>query len=330
MLTTVGTANNDTLYCKPNSNSIGLAGNDTFYTIDTPYDIHDEFYTLYGGSGNDTYFVSETPTFILDTSGSQDLLSFDLPDTTSLYVVDGKHLLITDYDDDDHITDDWVGIADAFGNGKVEFIYSTDENRYYDFDQFWVQNQQNARYVSWSFFADQPWLNQAQAALQLETQNTSAEAVPVGFNEGYYDSLYDDISAAIDAQYILTGGAHYATTGKYEGRSPNIAYDQHFYLTNNPDVAAAVQQGVITGYDHFIYNGQYEGRQGSAAFNEQAYLQANQDVAVAVQQGWITGTQHFLLYGQYEGRSLGNVAPQSIDLVGVEIPAQDIVPQDIA
>ena len=132
-----------------------------------------------------------------------------------------------------------------------------------------------------------------------------AENTPFGFNEKFYDTKYADIANAIDSGVFLSGGVHYALYGLAEGRSPNAAYDQAYYLDSNPDVAEAVNAGIMTGYEHFVTYGQFEGRQGSAAFNADAYLAANPDVAEAVHAGYLaTAFQHYAAYGQYEDRPL--------------------------
>lgn len=85
-----------------------------------------------------------------------------------------------------------------------------------------------------------------------------------------------------------------------------LIFDESYYLANNPDVAAAVNNGIISsGLEHFEEFGLQEGRANiSALFNEQVYLANNSDVAVAVAAGFIeSGLQHFLEFGQQEGRA---------------------------
>jgi hypothetical protein len=86
--------------------------------------------------------------------------------------------------------------------------------------------------------------------------------------------------------------------------SQNSLFDEHYYLQQNPDVAAAVAAGTFaTGYDHFIKYGQYENRSPSPYWNEAYYLQQNPDVAAAIKAGTISsGFMHYYLYGQNENR----------------------------
>ena len=80
--------------------------------------------------------------------------------------------------------------------------------------------------------------------------------------------------------------------------------DEGYYLSQNPDIAAAIDNGQFSsGFDHFIQFGLAEGRNSNSLFNEQAYLVANSDVANAVDDGLIdSGLRHFLLFGHLEGR----------------------------
>jgi hypothetical protein len=83
--------------------------------------------------------------------------------------------------------------------------------------------------------------------------------------------------------------------GWHEGRNPDAYFDTNYYLSHNPDVAAA---GVnpLAQYDA---NGWHEGRNPSALFSTSGYLRAYPDVAAA-------GTDplvHFLQTGMAEGRA---------------------------
>lgn len=86
---------------------------------------------------------------------------------------------------------------------------------------------------------------------------------------------------------------------------PNSLFDERFYLSQNPDVAAAVGQGAFSnGFDHFQKFGQSERRNPSGLFSEDYYLAYNPDVAQAVaNNGFRNGLDHFILHGQAEGRT---------------------------
>ncbi|AFZ42321.1 hypothetical protein PCC7418_0072 [Halothece sp. PCC 7418] len=91
-------------------------------------------------------------------------------------------------------------------------------------------------------------------------------------------------------------------------------FDEDFYLTNNPDVEAAVEAGTLeSGFQHFLEFGLAFSeadalvRPPSEAltfFSEETYLAENPDVADAVANGdFVSGLEHFLAFGLNEGRS---------------------------
>jgi uncharacterized repeat protein (TIGR02059 family) len=85
-------------------------------------------------------------------------------------------------------------------------------------------------------------------------------------------------------------------------------FDEAWYLSGNPDVAAAVKAGgLASGLAHFLTHGAREGRAaapGADGWNEQAYLARNPDVAAAVTAGsHASGFEHFLQFGAQEGRA---------------------------
>lgn len=84
-------------------------------------------------------------------------------------------------------------------------------------------------------------------------------------------------------------------------------FDESFYLSNYPDVKAAVDAGSFTsGLEHFQKSGLAEGRVlVSALYDEEYYLQTNPDVAAGVDTGaFKSGLQHFIEHGEAEGRSM--------------------------
>mgnify|MGYP006266878981 CR=1 FL=1 len=82
-------------------------------------------------------------------------------------------------------------------------------------------------------------------------------------------------------------------------------FDESFYLSANPDIAAAVASGAFaSGLAHFQQFGLFEGRTAvSSLYSEALYLQAYPDVAAAVASGALaSGLQHFITAGEAEGR----------------------------
>jgi len=89
-----------------------------------------------------------------------------------------------------------------------------------------------------------------------------------------------------------------------------IAFDEQFYLSQNPDVAAAVSRGIFTsGAQHFEQFGRFEARDPSAFFDTSFYLSQYPDVAAA----GVNPFDHFLTFGAAEGRFTNEVALNLID-----------------
>jgi hypothetical protein len=88
----------------------------------------------------------------------------------------------------------------------------------------------------------------------------------------------------------------------------NSAFNEAWYLQQNPDVAAAVQSGAYPNAQaHYNQFGANEGRLPNQyvqnPFNAQWYLQQNPDVAQAIQAGQFgSAWDHFQQFGQSEGR----------------------------
>lgn len=104
----------------------------------------------------------------------------------------------------------------------------------------------------------------------------------------YYAKNPDVWAAHLDAE------AHYAQSGRAEGRAPNAFFDVAGYLAHNADVAAAGLDPLA----HYDAYGWREGRDPGPAFSTKGYLAANLDVAAA----GLDPLAHYLAYGQGEGR----------------------------
>jgi serralysin len=93
--------------------------------------------------------------------------------------------------------------------------------------------------------------------------------------------------------------------GVLPGTRPDVRddFDAGYYLTANPDVAAAVQAGAFSAREHFDLYGRAEGRSPLAFFDTEHYLAANPDVAAAVRLGLTTAFDHFMNNGWREGRN---------------------------
>lgn len=83
-------------------------------------------------------------------------------------------------------------------------------------------------------------------------------------------------------------------------------FDENFYRSSYPDVAAAIAAGVFgSGLEHFQTTGLQEGRVlVSPNYNEGTYLQRYPDVAAVVAAGgFSSGLSHYIQMGEAEGRS---------------------------
>ena len=88
-------------------------------------------------------------------------------------------------------------------------------------------------------------------------------------------------------------------------QAANAAVDAEWYLSQYPDVRAAVQNGQFkSAEEHYRTYGFKEKRlPARPKFDEEFYLRANPDVAAAVQNGQFkSGYEHYVTNGYREGR----------------------------
>lgn len=119
---------------------------------------------------------------------------------------------------------------------------------------------------------------------------------------------------------------HYIKFGKNEGRSAtgnatitngitiydgvdySDVYNFKYYLSANPDVAAAFGSDDIAVLKHFLDYGMSEGRVASESFNVEAYKNQNFDLRKAFRDNKKEYYLHFINNGKDEGRS-GEIQP---------------------
>lgn len=87
----------------------------------------------------------------------------------------------------------------------------------------------------------------------------------------------------------------YATSGWQKGLNPDTLFDTNYYLSHNPDVAAARMSPLL----HYEEYGWHEGRDPSAQFSTHKYLDAYADVKNA----GLDPLLHYVVFGQGEGRT---------------------------
>ena len=127
----------------------------------------------------------------------------------------------------------------------------------------------------------------------------------VAFSPEAYRAANADVSAAgVDplAQFLSDGAAQ----GRYAFADLNVntigLFDSAYYLSHNPDVAAAVPVGTAAAefaLTHFLTFGWTEGRDPDALFSTRYYLAQNPDVARA----GLDPLLHYEQYGWHEGRN---------------------------
>lgn len=122
---------------------------------------------------------------------------------------------------------------------------------------------------------------------------STAAADPL-INANYYDKQLGATLVPTGTAAQQQAASSYDLSGWQRGLNPDAFFDTKYYLSHNPDVAAA-------GYDpvkHYELYGWHEGRNPSAQFSTNKYLAAYSDVRAS----GINPLAHFLLYGQAEGR----------------------------
>lgn len=127
-------------------------------------------------------------------------------------------------------------------------------------------------------------------------------AIGHGDEIGAFDPHYYLLSNPDVAKIAVASGnpdafayQHYLDHGWQEGRNPDAYFNTAYYLSQNPDVAAAGVDPLL----HYENSGWNEGRDPSAAFSTTGYEAANPDVAAA----GVDPLQHFLVSGAWEGRN---------------------------
>jgi O-antigen biosynthesis protein len=120
----------------------------------------------------------------------------------------------------------------------------------------------------------------------------------VEFDAAWYQRTY---SVASDVPDLL---ADYLAAGQGLGRSPNVFFDEAWYLRRYPDVSEAIRAGhFASGFDHYCRSGQ-DTRSPHWLFNLDFYQSEWPDLtAAALREGGFANTyDHFLRVGSGEGR----------------------------
>ena len=115
----------------------------------------------------------------------------------------------------------------------------------------------------------------------------------------YYDRQRGDTLIPTGTAAQQQAAASYNATGWQRGLNPDAFFDTAYYLSHNPDVAAAHINPLL----HYETNGWQEGRDPSASFSTHGYLAAYSDVRNA----GVNPLLHYIANGQAEGRTASHV-----------------------
>lgn len=113
-------------------------------------------------------------------------------------------------------------------------------------------------------------------------------------NADFYDKQLGATLVPTGTAAQQQAASDYDVSGWQKGLNPDAFFDTNYYLSHNPDVAAAN----FDPLQHYEQYGWREGRDPSAQFSTHKYLAAYADVRLA----GIDPLEHFLRYGQAEGR----------------------------
>ena len=113
-------------------------------------------------------------------------------------------------------------------------------------------------------------------------------------NAAYYDKQLGATLLSAGAAAAQQAAYAYDHGGWQKGLNPDAWFDTKYYLSHNPDVAAAHVDPLV----QYETVGWKQGRDPSAAFSTNRYLAAYADVKKA----GIDPLLHFVTYGQAEGR----------------------------
>src|ERR1039458_619239 len=174
--------------------------------------------------------------------------------------------------------------------------------------------------ASWAVFAYGRVNGGEHAALE------AGQAAKGAVDAEWYLSQYPDVRAAVQSGQFKSAEEHYRTIGFKEKRLPTkpkvdvnggehaaleadqaakVAVDAEWYLSQYPDVRAAVQSGQFkSAEEHYRTIGFKEKRfPTKPKVDEEFYLRTNPDVAAAVRSGKFTsGYEHYFTNGYREGR----------------------------
>ena len=124
------------------------------------------------------------------------------------------------------------------------------------------------------------------------------------FDHEWYRRAYPEALAALDDDSPAAILRHYMDHGRQLGYSPNIFFDEAWYLATNPDVVADIQAGeYASGYEHYFAIG-YLNRSPHWLYDDGVYAAYSPDLTdqVLMANGCFNRYDHYLKAGSQEGR----------------------------
>jgi GT2 family glycosyltransferase/glycosyltransferase involved in cell wall biosynthesis len=119
------------------------------------------------------------------------------------------------------------------------------------------------------------------------------------FEPDWYTRCHVGVAVEMRAAGISDPEQFYRRYGAKLGHSPNMFFDEEWYLREYPDVAAFVAAGgFASGFAHYCDDG-YRERSPHWLFSEQFYLSSNPEVTRGVldRHGLVNGYDHYLALG---------------------------------
>ena len=125
------------------------------------------------------------------------------------------------------------------------------------------------------------------------------------FDANWYMHCHTDLPLQMHAVGLDDPERYYNEYGVKLGHSPNMFFDERWYLGQNPDVAACLGSGEFaSGFAHYCYDG-YRERSPHWLFSEKLYLRCYVDVSPSSlgRLGLLNGYDHYLTLGDQAFRS---------------------------
>ncbi len=125
------------------------------------------------------------------------------------------------------------------------------------------------------------------------------------FDAAWYLARYPEAAEEMERSGVTDAEHFYREQGARLGHSPNMYFDETYYLRENVDVAMHVASGSIaSGFDHYCSDGHRE-RSPHWLFSEKFYRTENPDITRGVldRHGLVNGYDHYLSLGDRGFRS---------------------------